>query len=205
VRGGINRNPYGGAWWNTPSNSTAAPELKEPLLPELPTPRQLPLNPRAIDRAFDDAARDSNNSSGVPPPYRVPRGTLLPFADDWTDDIRRLQEYETPRGRAQRNIRNIAIIGLGGVTAREGYTTWKERAKWMIKNSGSPYEAKMPVTIPIDGPADLDPGNNLPVYPAQPNPRQSIERSNAGSQHANSEYDRAIVSQLERNTCCCDC
>jgi hypothetical protein len=121
----------------------------------------------------------------------IPRGTLLPEADDWTDDLNQ-DPNETDAERDSRRRRsewirrgtNAAIIGIGGLSAAEAARTWKDRVKWVAKNSGTTQQRQYPLppSIPNSGqPSDLDPSaGDLPVYPAQPNPRAPIERTVGG-------------------------
>jgi hypothetical protein len=187
-----------------------------------PRPTGPPVVPRQriaqVDNALSRAAQSSNNQEsrgftvdgdgdvfmlpGPPPP-----GTLLPLDADWTVEEDALQRA-IRRDRFQRGARNVVIAGLGGVTANEAYQTWKQRAEWAVKNSGTPYEATFPVGIPSDGAGDLDPSMKppeLPNYPSQTNPRAPQERTSSNWLQPVNNAQRAVFvgGSSSKNDCAC--
>ncbi len=171
-----------------PTQAGPALQPRQPTIPVVPQQRI-----QQVDNALARAGQRSSNQNGrgftvdedgdvFMNPNPPPPGFLLPLDSDWTAEEGALRDA-IRRDRFRQGFRNVAIAGLGGVTAGEAYQTWKERAEWIAKNSGTPYEAKlpMPTTIPTDPAGDLDPSTNpvpnLPVFPAQTNPRAPQERT----------------------------
>lgn len=153
------------------------------------------------------------------PAAPVPRGVLLPVAGDWTADLdedpnETNAERDSRRQRAEwtRRGRNAAIVGIGGVSAGAIASTWKERAKWAAKNSGTTQQRQFPGpvnSIPNSGkPADLDPHQtdpSLPVFPSKPVPRSPVDRTSSCWIRPVAHTERVIATQSETHHVSMDC
>jgi hypothetical protein len=150
-------------------------------------------------------------------PMVPPRGFLLPYEDDdfdINDDPNETDEERDARRRRSDILRRGQQAGLtlaGGASAGAIYETWKNRSKWVLKNSGTIQGRKYPIapSIPSSGgPSDLDPSQNPPedpIYPAQPNPIEPTDRSNASCIRPSDDFQRAVVLQnVNAMDCSCD-
>jgi hypothetical protein len=105
----------------------------------------------------------------------APVGVLLPIEDDWTVDLgldpnESDVERDARRRRSEwiRRGRLAGITAIGGISAGEIYNSWKDRSKWVIKNSGTIQGRKYPLppSIPnAGGPGDLIPDDPIPNTP----------------------------------------
>ena len=190
-------------------------QAQQPTIPIVPQQRM-----QQVDNALARAGQRSNNQNGrgytvdddgdvfmMPGP--PPPGSLLPLDADWGVEENALRDA-IRRDRIQRGVRSAAIIGLGGVTANEMRKTLKERAEWIGKNSGAPYEAQFPVpSIPTDGADDLDPSMKpvpeLPVFPSQNNPRAPQERTASSWIMPINNQKRAVVVSNNQSGIDCSC
>jgi hypothetical protein len=217
--GGRQRTPEQQRWFDRMlrgENVGAYPEsindggspLPPPQRPIIPPQQRIDEVKNALEDAAKTSTRQGNNRGFIVDSdgdviMGPSRGVLMPFEHDWTAEADELRNWQTPRQRAGQ----IAMIGIGGETAREAYTTWRERAKWMAKNSGTPYEAKMPVTIPTDAPGDLDPGMkppDLPVFPSKPNPIVPQQRTSSNwIMPVNTSNRVSVVGHKDEVNCKC--
>jgi hypothetical protein len=161
-------------------------------------------------RVREQQWRESKEANDVPPP----RGVLLPFEDDdWdldADPNETDAERDSRRQRSDilRRGQQAAITLAGGASAGAIYNTWKDRTKWVLKNSGTIQGRKYPPPpiIPVDGPGDLNPpiSPDDPI-PAQPVPRAPIERTVSGWIQPVDNIQRAVFFQNDDEMdCSCD-
>ena len=166
-------------------------------------------------RAREQQWRESKEANDIPMP---PRGVLLPIEDDWTVDLgedpNETDEERNARRRRSDWIRRgqqAGITAIGGVTSGAIYNTWKDRSKWVLKNSGTIQGRKYPLppSIPSSGgQGDLDPSQDPPVdppRPAQPNARLPIERTASSWIKPIGNYQRAIPVQNIDDAMDCSC
>jgi hypothetical protein len=172
---------------------------------------------RRIRRIREKERVESKESNDIPmaPP---PRGTLLPYEDDdfdIDDDPNETDEERTSRRRRSDILRRGQQAGItlvGGTSGGAIYNTWKNRSKWVLKNSGTTQQRQYPPppSMPSSGgPSDLDPSQNPPedpIYPAQPNPIEPTNRSNASCIRPVDDFQRAVILQnVNENAMDCRC
>jgi hypothetical protein len=136
---------------------------------------------------------ESKEQNDIPMPAPPPRGVLLPEMDDDFDinddpnetdeerDSRRARTRWISRGQA------AGIAAIGGISGAEIYNSWKERSKWVLKNSGTTQGRMYPLppTIPNAGlPGDLIPETPIPetgMTPVFPNYQRAVFVQNVDS------------------------